>query len=82
MDPDAHAKEFEGTEENPKDIQEIKEEIIHVLAKEEETNKLLPESVKVSIFHIDLKQISKSLSGKFAKLAKNLKESISNRAKK
>ncbi|KAL4429885.1 hypothetical protein ABPG74_022908 [Tetrahymena malaccensis] len=82
LNPDTYSKEFEGTEENPRDIQEIREEIIQTLIKEEETKKLLPELIKVSIFEIDLKIISNTLAGKYKKLSNNLKDIICLRAKK
>lgn len=82
MNPDTYSKEFEGSEENPRDVQEIREEIIQTQIKEEETKKLLPEMMKVSIFEIDLKIISNILSGKFKKLGSNLKDIIANRAKR
>jgi hypothetical protein len=50
--------------------------------KEEETKKLLPEQVMISIFLVELKTISKTLSGKYSKLASNLKDIIAVRAKK
>lgn len=82
LDPDAYAKELEGTEENPRDVQELKQEIFNMIAKEEETKKLLPETIKISIYLIELKTISKTLAGKYNKLAANLKDIIAARAKK
>lgn len=65
MDPDSFAKEFEGTEENPRDVVEIREEIFKTIAKEEELRKILPTIIKVSIFTIDLSPITRILTGKY-----------------
>lgn len=57
MDPDIFAKEFEGTEENPRDVTEIRDEVYKTQAKEEEMKDYLPDSVKVSIFTVELKAL-------------------------
>ena len=55
MRPDDYAREIE-LEENPRDIELIKEEIKRTNQKEFQLKELIPETVHVSIFEVHLKE--------------------------
>lgn len=55
MRPDDYSREIE-LEENARDIELIKEEILRTYKKENELKLLIPETVHVSIFEIHLKE--------------------------
>ena len=80
MRPDDYAREIE-LEENPRDIELIKEEIKRTQEKEKMLKFLIPETVHVSIFEIHLKETLNLLEERYQQLSKNLVDVIAKRAK-
>jgi dynein heavy chain len=80
MRPDDYAKEIE-LEENPRDIELIKDEINRTKEKEKKLKELIPETIHVSIFEVHLKETLLLLEERYQQLSKNLIDVIAKRAK-
>lgn len=68
-------------EENPREMESIREEIFQVYKKKTQLEQLIPASVKVSCFEINCKEILSYLESKLDDLAKNLKMVIAKRGR-
>jgi dynein heavy chain len=80
MRPDDYTREIE-LEENPRDIELIKDEIKKTQEKEKQLKRLIPETVHVSIFEVHLKETLGFLEERYQQLSKNLIDLIAKRAK-
>lgn len=69
------------TEEAPKEINEIRDEILELQNKEKQLRELIPESIQVSFFQVHCKDLLLFLGSKYINTIKNLKDLIGKRAK-
>jgi dynein heavy chain len=77
---DEYTRKIEG-EDQPRDIDSIKDEIAAVERKKRELREKIPEVVHVSCFEVHCKEILAYLEEKQEELAKQLKQLIAKRAK-
>jgi dynein heavy chain len=64
LNPDKYVKELDSIE-NPKSPAELRADIYDNMKKEEQIRELIPESVAVSMFQINCKDIRNFYAGKF-----------------
>jgi dynein heavy chain len=78
--PDEYIKKVE-TEEKPREIEAIRDEVNNFLEKEHKLKESMPESVQVGFFKVNCKEIANLLAGKYQMLSKGLIDVIAKRAK-
>lgn len=83
MKPDEYIKEIERQdEEQEKDIQVLKEEVLNLYRKEKELSEKMPGCIRVSIFKIHLKEMNDKLASKYNSTAKGLELLIAKKARR
>jgi hypothetical protein len=83
MKPEEYYKQMEKEDEDePKDINDLKQEIIELYRKEKELLEKMPPHVHVSIFRIHCQEMVEKLAGKYSDTAKQLELLITKKAKK
>lgn len=78
--PDEYIKKLE-TEEKPREIEVIRDEVLDFMEKEKKLKEAMPESVQVGYFRVNCKEIAALLAGKYLLLSKGLIDLIAKRAK-
>ncbi len=76
--PIEYAEKF-NSEEAPKEISEIQAEILKVQKRTEEISQRLPETIKISCFQVQCKDLQQMLLDKLKQVTKNLKDVIARR---
>lgn len=83
MKPEEYVKQMEKEDdEQPKEVEALKEEITELYKKEADLLKKMPDSIHVSFFRIHFKEINEKLAAKYNTAAKGLEALISKKAKK
>lgn len=83
MKPEEIVKQInDEDEENPKDVNTIKEEIDEYYAKEKNLLEKMPTTIHISFFRIYLKEIIEHLAMKYRQTARELEGIIAKKAKK
>jgi dynein heavy chain len=80
LNPDKYVKELDSVE-NPKSPQELRADIYDNMKKEEQIKNLIPESVSVSMFQINCKDIRNFYAGKFQQIVEKEIKLIQQKAK-
>lgn len=83
LKPDEYVKQIEKEDEDqPKEVEALKEEIESLYKKESELLKKMPDSIQVSFFRIHFKDVNEKLAAKYNTAAKGLESLIAKKAKK
>lgn len=80
LNPDKYVKELDSVE-TPKTPQELRADIYDNMKKEEQIRELIPESVSVSMFQINCKDIRNFYAGKFQQIVEKEIKLIQQKAK-
>lgn len=80
LNPDKYVKELDSIE-NPKSPAELRADIYDNMKKEEQIRELIPESVAVSMFQINCKDIRNFYAGKFQQIVEKEIKLIQQKAK-
>jgi dynein heavy chain len=78
--PDEYLKKVES-DEKPKEIEQIRDEINEFVFKEKKLRESMPESVQVGFFKVNCKEIVSLLAGKYLLLSKGLIDVMAKRAR-
>jgi uncharacterized membrane-anchored protein YhcB (DUF1043 family) len=83
LKPEEYVKQIEKEDdEQPKEVEALKEEIEGLYKKEADLLKKMPDSIQVSFFRIHFKEVNEKLAAKYNTAAKGLESLIAKKAKK